>query len=91
MGLLLESLFVCSLAEFEKKKKEKARREQEKERRQEEEEREERRKAEQVLLLILSPGVLESLFENCCHGSFEQDHKRQLDKARNGGSRERSR
>ena len=48
-GLLLESLFLCSLAEFEKKKKEKARKEQEKERRQEEEEREERRKAEQVL------------------------------------------
>ena len=89
-GLLLELFFLCSLAEFEKKKKEKARREQEKERRQEEEEREERRKAEQVLLLISSPGVLESLFENCCH-VFEQDHKRQLDKARNGGSRERSR
>ena len=58
MGLLLESLFVCSLAEFEKKKKEKVRKEQEKERRQEEEEREERRKAEQVLWLFFSPGVL---------------------------------
>ena len=57
-GLLLESLFFCSLAEFEKKKKEKARKEQEKERRQEEEEREERRKAEQVLWLFFSPGVL---------------------------------
>ena len=54
-GLLLESLFFCSLAEFEKKKKEKARKEQEKERRQEEEE---RRKAEQVLWLFFSPGVL---------------------------------
>ena len=90
-GLLLESLFLCSLAEFEKKKKEKARREQEKERRQEEEEREERRKAEQVLWLFFPQESWESLFENCCHGSFEQDHKRQLDKARNGGSRERSR
>ena len=59
-GLLLESLFFCSLAEFEKKKKEKARREQEKERRQEEE-REERRKAEQVLWLIFFPRNLGSL------------------------------
>ena len=54
LGLLLESICLCSLAEFEKKKKEKARREQEKERREEEEEREERRKAEQVLWLIYS-------------------------------------
>ena len=59
-GLLLESLFFCSLAEFEKKKKEKARKEQEKERRQEEEEREERRSSNEVIcenlkLIVLRP------------------------------------